>query len=159
MSTVTTDDALAWLRQQAAAGDMPRHRARLARTAIKRFVSARQDDEPRGARWLLEHTGELTKRLQVEAELTASSLASYRSRVESALDDFLRFSEDADAYQVRRQLALHDDHREARFPLKKNRSFRYRLPADGIDSEDIRRIAAHLWALANDFDPTRPPWG
>lgn len=149
-----TSDALKWLRDEKALGRISADRARLAATAFRKLVGVRSEDEPDTVAWLWENLDELKRRIDVKP----ASQRSYASRVKSLLEEFQRYVQDEEGYRVMRQTVLRP-HEDGRCPLSGKREFIYRLPPGGIQSADIQRISAHLWALARDFDPTRTPWG
>lgn len=149
------DDARKWLRDETQLGRVSRERARLARTALGKFADVRLDTDPDSIEWLSQNVDVLAQRM---VGLSEVSVRSYSSRMRSLLEEYQRYLQDAEGFRVMRKTVLRP-HEDVRCQLSNGREFVYRIPEGGVTSSDIQRIAAHLWALASDFDPMRTPWG
>jgi len=94
---------LKWLEDQG-----PTHfgsTSRNLRTAVARFDQCRAKNEPDSPEWVLENLAVLAERLaRTDTELQPASLRVYMSRVRTALESFLSWSEAPVGWSPRRKL-------------------------------------------------------
>jgi hypothetical protein len=174
----------AWLLTMAERGMFPLNSARLRATALEQLKNILGPEEPQEVRYLLDNLDAITARWATKTNAKPETSATYKQRAKRALEDYLQFQTDPTGFRPRVVRLVPDgatkrnpptaqpraasasapppaspgsaQQSERSYPLADGAEFTFRLPARGVTSREVQRIAWHLLTLTTDFDERNP---
>jgi hypothetical protein len=177
--SATLEDAKKWIKSMGEKGIYPATSARFRISALETFGSVLGDDEPKDAKYMLDHLDEIASRWAT-LNSNPKTATDYRSRARTALTDFMSFLSDPVNFRASRrervvvggkpkastsqaqppsdaarEPAQPQAHAVRSFPVGTNgEAIEFVIPASGFTVHDALRFAIHVATLASDFDPT-----
>ena len=180
--TASLTDVTHWITKMAERGIYSGATATNAITAINRMESILGADEPKTAVYMLDNLDDLAKRWALKNQGNPATATTYRARARTAVQDYINYLRDPTGFQPKTRAKEESAPRPPKartvvaaatapaeppppprptlnlrdFPLGPEREpFRYILPAEGLSTREVRRIAFHLVTMAHDFDPEK----
>lgn len=90
----SVDEVKTWLKAMGERGVYGGASARIRATAIERLATVLAKDEPRDAKWLLEHMDDVARRWATKNQANPTTTETYRSRAKATLRDYLEYQKD-----------------------------------------------------------------